>query len=79
MLKGLIKNMNSCLAGVAQWIEHWPVNQRVTGSIPSWGTCLVAGQVPGWGHVKGNLSMYLLHMDVSLPLLLLFFPSKIHK
>ena len=28
------------LAGVAQWIEHWTVKQRVTGSIPSQGTCL---------------------------------------
>ena len=28
------------LAGVAQWIEHGPANQRVTGSIPSEGTCL---------------------------------------
>ena len=33
------------LAGVAQWIELQPVNQRVTGSIPSQGTCL--GCVPG--------------------------------
>ena len=30
----------SGLAGVAQWIEHWPVNQRVACSIPSQGTCL---------------------------------------
>ena len=30
----------SALAGVAQWIECWPVNQRVSGSIPSQGTCL---------------------------------------
>ena len=28
------------LAGVAQWIECWPVNQRVAGLIPSQGTCL---------------------------------------
>ena len=28
------------LARVAQWIECWPMNQRVTGSIPSQGTCL---------------------------------------
>ena len=28
------------LAGVAQWIECWPANQKVTGSIPSQGTCL---------------------------------------
>ena len=27
-------------AGVAQWIECRPVNQRVAGSIPSQGTCL---------------------------------------
>ena len=28
------------VAGVAQWIECPYVNQRVTGSIPSQGTCL---------------------------------------
>ena len=28
------------LAGVSQWIESWPVNQKVAGSIPSQGTCL---------------------------------------
>ena len=33
-----VKKMS--LAGVAQWIECWPVNQRVSGSIPSQGTCL---------------------------------------
>ena len=31
---------NSALTGVAQRIEHWPVNQMVTGSIPHQGTCL---------------------------------------
>ena len=34
------------LAGVAQWIECWPMNQRVAGSIPSQGTCLVCGSGP---------------------------------
>ena len=34
------------LAAVAQWIEHQPVNQRVTGSIPSQGTCLACGPGP---------------------------------
>ena len=29
----------SALAGVAQWIEHQPVNQRVASLIPSQGTC----------------------------------------
>ena len=33
------------LAGVAQWIEHRPANQKVAGSIPSRGTCL--GYRPG--------------------------------
>ena len=27
------------LAGIAQWIECQPANQRVAGSIPSQGTC----------------------------------------
>ena len=34
------KRNRDALAGVAQWIECQPVNQRVTGSIPSQGTCL---------------------------------------
>ena len=33
--------LNAALAGVAQWIEYPPANQRVTGSIPS------LGHVPG--------------------------------
>ena len=28
------------LAGVAQWIERWPANQGVAGSMPSRDTCL---------------------------------------
>ena len=31
------------LAGVAQCVEHRPVNQRVAGLIPSQGTCLGCG------------------------------------
>ena len=41
-----IKGRNSALAGVAQWIECRPVNQRVAGSIPSWGTGLGCGPGP---------------------------------
>ena len=26
------KDLNLALVGVARWIEHWPVNQNVTGS-----------------------------------------------
>ena len=59
------------LASVAQWIEHGPVNQRVTGSIPSQGTCLVCRPGPQWGtHEKQP------HIDVSLPL---SFPSLLSK
>ena len=31
------------LAGVAQWIELQPANQRVASLIPSQGTCLGCG------------------------------------
>ena len=34
------------LTGVAQWIECWPANLRVAGSIPSQGTCLGCGPGP---------------------------------
>ena len=42
----LVKWTLSALAGVVQWIEHRPVNQRVTSSIPSQGTCLDCGPGP---------------------------------
>ena len=35
----------------------------------------VAGQIPNQGHVRGNRSVYLLHIDGSLPLFLPPFPS----
>ena len=34
------KKLRIALAGVAQWIECQPANQRVPSSIPSQGTCL---------------------------------------
>ena len=37
------------LAGVAQWLECPPANQRVTGSIPGQGTCLGLGRSPVGG------------------------------
>ena len=45
MYLSLLKNYFLALAGVAQWIEHRPENQRVAGSIPSQGTGL--GYRPG--------------------------------
>ena len=42
----VFKFLYMALAGVVQWIEGWPMNQRVCGSIPSQGTCLGFGQGP---------------------------------
>ena len=42
----VIEEMKGALAGVAQWTEHRPANQRVTGSIPSQGTFLGCGPGP---------------------------------
>ena len=58
------------LAGVTQWIECQPVNQKVTGSIPSHGTCLDSGPGPQWGHVRGNHTVMFLSLSPSLPLCL---------
>ena len=43
---GIGKLSSSALAGVAQWIERRPVNQRVASTIPSQGTCLGCGPGP---------------------------------
>ena len=43
------KPSKGSLAGVAQWIECQPVNQRVTGLIPSQGTCLGWARSPVQG------------------------------
>ena len=59
------------MAGVAQWIECQPVNQRVTGWIPSQGTCLDCGPGPLLEVCKGQLSNVSL-AHVRLPL---FLPS----
>ena len=58
------------LAGVVRWIEHRPENKMVAGSIPSQGTCLGCGPGPQWGAHERQP-----HIDVSLPLFLLLFPS----
>ena len=65
----------SALAGVAQWIEIWPVNQRVASSIP--GQDIYLGCEPG---PQEGAHEWQLHIDVSLPLFLPPFPSlKINK
>ena len=36
------------------WLEHRPVNRKVTGSIPAQGTHLCRGFGPSWGAYKGG-------------------------
>ena len=58
--------VNIAMAGVAQWIEHQPANERVASWIPCQGTCL--GCRPGpqlWAHERQA------NTDVSLPHFLL--------
>ena len=67
-MKILVVKRKVVLFGVAQWIECWPENQRVTGSIPNQGTCLGCGPGPQMGMHERQP-----HIDVSLPLFLLPF------
>ena len=62
----------TALAGVAQWIECRPVNQRVAGLIPSQGLCLGCqpGQVPSAGRVRSNHILMFLSLSFSFPSLL---------
>ena len=64
------KTANTTLAAVAQWIESWPGNQRVTGSIPSLGHMPGLQVGPQWDVCERQP-----HIDVSLPLFLPPFPS----
>ena len=62
---------------MAQWIEHRPVNQRVTGSISSQGTCLCFRPGPQEGVYEREPHM---NIFLSYPLFLPPFPSlKINK
>ena len=47
-----IKSNDLAPAGVAQWIERWPANQRVAHSIPSQGTCLGCRPGPPVGGLR---------------------------
>ena len=38
-LTSTLNEMIPAMAGVAQWFEHWPVNQKVASLIPGQGTC----------------------------------------
>ena len=55
------------LAGVAQWIEHGPVNQRVTIQFPVRAHTWVASQVPNKGYMRSNHTLIFLSLSFSLP------------
>ena len=59
------------LVAVAQWIESWLANQKVTGSIPSQGSHLDCRPGPQVGRCERQLIDVSLSHDVSL----LSFPS----
>ena len=63
----VVKRIGYTLAGVAQWIEHWLVNQGVAGSIPSRAHAWVAGQAPSRGHMRGNHALMFLSFSFSFP------------
>ena len=48
------KKGNNALAGLPQWTECQPANQRVTGLIPSQSTCPGCRPHPSWGCLSGN-------------------------
>ena len=63
-----LPNVKLCLfalASVAQCIEHWPVNQRVSHSIRVRAHVWALGQVPSREHTRGNHTMFL---SLSFPL-----------
>ena len=68
VLPGFEKVLKLALAGVAQWTECRPANQRVAGLIPSQGTCLGFKPGPQWGgHVRGSHTLMFLSLSFSLP------------
>ena len=58
-----LRSIHMALASVAQWIECYPANQRVTSLIPNQGTCLGCRPGPQWGVYEKQP-----HIDVSLSL-----------
>ena len=67
------------LAGVAQWTEHHPANQKVAGLIPGQGTCLGCGPGPQLGACESQLIDISLPIHVSLHLFLPPFPLSKNK
>ena len=55
------------LAGVAQWIELGLQTAGLPVQFPVRAHAWVAGQVPSEGHVRGNHTLMVLSLSVSLP------------
>ena len=55
-----VQERRLALAGVAQWVGHWPASQKVASSIPSQRTCLGCRPGPQLGVCERRL------IDVSL-------------
>ena len=67
------------LAGVAQWIEPWSADRKVTGLQSGHVPGLRARSLVGGGGVRGNQSMYETLMFLSVFLSLPSYLSKISK
>ena len=65
----ILRISHLALAGVAQWTEYRPVNQRVIGLIPSQGAhAWVAGQVPSRARLRDNHTLMFLSLSFPSPL-----------
>ena len=63
----IFNSLKYLIAGVAQWIERQPVNQRALRWIPSQGTCLGCQQASSSGCVRGNDILMFHSLSFSLP------------
>ena len=61
------------------WLEHCAVSQKFVGLIPSLGTYLGCGFGPQSGCMRGNQSMFLSHINLSVSLSLSSPLSQINK
>ena len=59
------------MTSVAQWVGRHLTTKRSLVQFPVRTHAWVVGQVPGWGPARGNWSMFLSHIHISLHL---FFP-----
>ena len=79
VLFNFFENPFAALAGVAQGLSAVLRTEGLPVRLPLRAHAWVVGKVPSWGHARGNQSIYLLHIAVSLPLFLCPFSLKINK